>query len=83
MLAMRRSSGRGMGRENVMDSLEDNPFFDDGCIHCYNFYNGFTVFKPEELKQSLLPTLEKLFRQDPESLPFKQPVDPQVSLSSL
>jgi hypothetical protein len=38
------------------------------------------VFKPEELKASLLPTLEKLYRQDPESLPFKQPVDPQVSL---
>lgn len=36
------------------------------------------VFKPEELRQALMPTLEKLFRQDPESLPFRQPVDPQV-----
>ncbi|CAB0012922.1 unnamed protein product [Nesidiocoris tenuis] len=34
------------------------------------------VFKPDELRQALMPTLEKLFRQD-ESLPFRQPVDPQ------
>lgn len=33
------------------------------------------VFKPEELRAALMPTLEKLFRQDPESLPFRQPVD--------
>lgn len=33
------------------------------------------VFKPEELRQALLPTLEKLFRLDPESVPFRQPVD--------
>lgn len=25
-----------------------------------------------------MPTLEKLYRQDPESIPFRQPVDPQV-----
>ena len=35
-----------------------------------------TVFKPDELRQALMPTLEKLYRQDPESLPFRQPVDP-------
>lgn len=34
------------------------------------------VFKPEELRQALMPTLEALYRQDPESLPFRQPVDP-------
>uniref|UniRef100_A0A6Q2YMD2 histone acetyltransferase n=1 Tax=Esox lucius TaxID=8010 RepID=A0A6Q2YMD2_ESOLU len=34
------------------------------------------VFKPEELRQALMPTLESLYRQDPESLPFRQPVDP-------
>nr|KAG5698821.1 hypothetical protein BaRGS_019673 [Batillaria attramentaria] len=34
------------------------------------------VFKPDELRQALMPTLEKLYRQDPESLPFRQPVDP-------
>lgn len=34
------------------------------------------VFKPEELRQALMPTLEKIYRQDPESLPFRQPVDP-------
>ncbi|MGH0176363.1 UNVERIFIED_CONTAM: hypothetical protein FKN15_072185 [Acipenser sinensis] len=36
------------------------------------------MFKPEELRQSLMPTLEALYRQDPESLPFRQPVDPQL-----
>lgn len=36
------------------------------------------IFKPDELRQALMPTLEKLYRQDPESLPFRQPVDPQV-----
>lgn len=35
-----------------------------------------SVFKPEELRQALMPTLEALYRQDPESLPFRQPVDP-------
>lgn len=36
------------------------------------------VFKPEELRQALMPTLESLYRQDPESLPFRQPVDPSL-----
>lgn len=36
------------------------------------------VFDPEELKQALLPTLEKLIRHEPESVPFRYPVDPQV-----
>uniref|UniRef100_A0A8B9TY50 histone acetyltransferase n=1 Tax=Anas platyrhynchos TaxID=8839 RepID=A0A8B9TY50_ANAPL len=36
------------------------------------------LFKPEELRQALMPTLEALYRQDPESLPFRQPVDPQL-----
>ncbi|XP_041359356.1 CREB-binding protein-like isoform X4 [Gigantopelta aegis] len=38
--------------------------------------NKKKVFKPDELRQALMPTLEKLYRQDPESLPFRQPVDP-------
>uniref|UniRef100_A0A8C6KFJ1 histone acetyltransferase n=1 Tax=Nothobranchius furzeri TaxID=105023 RepID=A0A8C6KFJ1_NOTFU len=38
----------------------------------------FLVFKPEELRQALMPTLEALYRQDPESLPFRQPVDPML-----
>ncbi|KAK9738583.1 TAZ zinc finger [Popillia japonica] len=36
------------------------------------------IFKPDELRQKLMPTLEKLYRQDPESHPFRQPVDPQA-----
>uniref|UniRef100_A0A8C1ZEF4 histone acetyltransferase n=1 Tax=Cyprinus carpio TaxID=7962 RepID=A0A8C1ZEF4_CYPCA len=37
-----------------------------------------SVFKPEELRQALMPTLESLYRQDPESLPFRQPVNPSL-----
>ncbi|XP_011493407.2 CREB-binding protein [Aedes aegypti] len=33
-------------------------------------------FKPEELREALLPTLEKLVAQEPESIPFRLPVDP-------
>lgn len=36
------------------------------------------VFKPEDLRQALMPTLEKMFCLDPESLPFRQPVDAQA-----
>lgn len=42
------------------------------------FLCSFSVFKPEELRQALMPTLESLYRQDPESLPFRQPVDPML-----
>lgn len=38
----------------------------------------FLAFKPDELRQALMPTLEKLYKQDPESLPFRQPVDPTL-----
>ncbi|KAF5906320.1 histone acetyltransferase, partial [Clarias magur] len=40
--------------------------------------NKKKLFKPEELRQALMPTLESLYRQDPESLPFRQPVDPSL-----
>ncbi|GFS77673.1 CREB-binding protein [Nephila pilipes] len=36
------------------------------------------IFKPDELRQALMPTLENLYKQDPESLPFRQPVDPTL-----
>lgn len=32
-------------------------------------------FKPEELRRKLMPVLEELYRQEPDSLPFRQPVD--------
>lgn len=51
------------------------PVFGVHCIMCVLFV---AVFKPDELRQALMPTLEKLYRQDPESLPFRQPVDPQT-----
>ena len=48
--------------------------------HLLNLFLSISVpvFKPEELRQALMPTLESLYRQDPESLPFRQPVDPMV-----
>lgn len=36
------------------------------------------VFSPDELHQALKPVLEKLFFQEPESMPFRQPVDPEI-----
>ena len=36
----------------------------------------FPVWNRDELRQALMPTLEKLYKQEPESLPFRQPVDP-------
>lgn len=51
------------------------------CYFCevyFNIVNISPVFKPEELRQALMPTLEALYRQDPESLPFRQPVDPML-----
>ena len=36
------------------------------------------TFKPDELRQALMPTLEKLYKQVPESMPFRQPVDPDA-----
>lgn len=44
----------------------------------HNIVTVCPVFKPEELRQALMPTLEALYRQDPESLPFRQPVDPML-----
>jgi hypothetical protein len=35
-------------------------------------------FLPEELRRYLMPTLEKLYKTDPEALPFRQPVDPKT-----
>lgn len=41
-----------------------------------NIYFLSPAFKPEELCEALLPTLDKLMHQDPESMPFRSPVDP-------
>jgi len=34
------------------------------------------VWNLNELRQALMPTLEKMYRLEPESLPFRQAVDP-------
>uniref|UniRef100_A0A672T2D8 histone acetyltransferase n=1 Tax=Sinocyclocheilus grahami TaxID=75366 RepID=A0A672T2D8_SINGR len=54
---------------------EEPPFIICSAVNLgpYDF-----LFKPDELRQALMPTLEALYRQDPESLPFRQPVDPQL-----
>jgi len=35
--------------------------------------------QPEEIRRHFLVSLEKMFTLEPESLPFRQPVDPEVS----
>ena len=39
----------------------------------------FIGLQPEELRRLFLVSLEKMITLEPESLPFRQPVDPQVS----
>lgn len=34
------------------------------------------MLNPEELRKALMPTLEKMYLQENESVPFRQPVDP-------
>jgi len=41
-------------------------------------FGTLSVFLPEELRLALMPTLEKLYKQEPDSLPFRQPVDPKL-----
>ena len=36
------------------------------------------TFSATELKEALLPTLMRLYHQDPESFPFRDPVDPNL-----
>lgn len=36
------------------------------------------LFNPEELQKALMPTLQKLYQQEAESMPFLQPVDPNT-----
>ena len=49
----------------------------DGFVTAAQFF-VVAVFLPEELRRALLPTLEKLYKCEPESLPFRQPVDPKL-----
>ena len=37
------------------------------------------MWNRDELRAALMPTLEKLYKQEPDSIPFRHPVDP-VSL---
>lgn len=36
------------------------------------------MFNPEELQKALMPTWEKMYMQEAESLPFRVPVDPHT-----
>lgn len=44
--------------------------------HSIKTFSLQTAFKPEKLCEALIPTLEKLVQQEPESVPFRSPVDP-------
>ncbi|XP_033212515.1 CREB-binding protein-like [Belonocnema kinseyi] len=43
-----------------------------------NDMKRFRFSRPIELRKALLPTFEKLNNQEPESLPFRKPVDPEA-----
>ncbi|PKU33364.1 creb-binding protein isoform x3 [Limosa lapponica baueri] len=62
------------GQEILLPAIETSGY----SLWSWLFGPVHYVFKPEELRQALMPTLEALYRQDPESLPFRQPVDPQL-----
>ncbi|KAL3266918.1 hypothetical protein HHI36_011068 [Cryptolaemus montrouzieri] len=70
-------------KEEPVDSSNDvKPTVNDGAIMPHSSSidgkQRKCIFKPDELRQTLMPTLEKLYRQDPESMPFRLPVDPQT-----
>lgn len=64
--------------EPVSPSSDVKPSISESIQNQVGDMMRICIFKPEELKQALIPTLEKLFRQDPESGPFKVPVDPKL-----
>uniref|UniRef100_A0A7N8WN84 histone acetyltransferase n=1 Tax=Mastacembelus armatus TaxID=205130 RepID=A0A7N8WN84_9TELE len=66
----------GMAQPNTMGPGQATLFVVQDFVASYDTIIVCPVFKPEELRQALMPTLEALYRQDPESLPFRQPVDP-------
>ncbi|XP_016298315.1 CREB-binding protein-like isoform X2 [Sinocyclocheilus anshuiensis] len=59
-----------------METKEEDESKTNGTASSSPSQSRRKIFKPEELRQALMPTLESLYRQDPESLPFRQPVDP-------
>jgi E1A/CREB-binding protein len=61
---------------DVKPSISDGSMVPMGCA--MDKKQRKCIFKLDELRQKLMPTLEKLYRQDPESLPFRQPVDPHT-----
>lgn len=70
---MRQIKGR-----NTVSSSDFSPAPRPPCHSHLNplFIVCFQVLKPEELPEALLPTLEKMYRQYPESVPFLHPVNP-------
>jgi len=37
----------------------------------------FAEFPAAQLRESLMPVVERLYRQEPEAVPFRTPVDPE------
>ncbi|XP_044749866.1 CREB-binding protein isoform X2 [Coccinella septempunctata] len=73
-IAVKEEQGEGSG--DVKPNVNDIPL-----VPIANAADGKPrkcIFQPDELRQKLMPTLEKLYRLDPESMPFRVPVDPQT-----
>ncbi|VEN43169.1 unnamed protein product [Callosobruchus maculatus] len=76
-------SKSAVSNENSQDSKPTPTQGDSTVANATNSADGqqprkTKIFKPDELRQKLMPTLEKLYRHEPESIPFRQPVDPQT-----
>ncbi|XP_063635647.1 histone acetyltransferase p300-like [Cydia splendana] len=64
-------------KQEIKTEVKEEPVEATGSVETTSGPKRIFVFKPEDLRQALMPTLEKLFRLD-ESAPFRQPVDAQA-----
>ncbi|XP_034043531.1 CREB-binding protein-like [Thalassophryne amazonica] len=66
----------------VEEEMTIEPDEEEGAASCATFSSPFQpfrkIFKPEEMRQALMPALEALYRQDPDTRPIRQPTDPVV-----
>lgn len=45
-------------------------------LSCFFFLYYLLVFNSQDLRAHFIPIVQKLYQQDPESVPFREPVDP-------
>ena len=59
-------------------SLKKGIILNDVMVLCEPLFEYCTVFTKEELMAALMPVFVAVYNQDPESFPFRQPVDPKA-----